>query len=129
MTLENIEIFKRQALRAFAQLYKSFPSATNIEHSTLLSQSESESGHEAGTILWLYNQGFIEGNLIESNPLEGSQKAGVTNARLSERSLRILQQPEQNANGVQLGEMAVSAAFGPGEATAADLLVKRLLGH
>jgi hypothetical protein len=93
-----------------------------------LSQSESESGYEAGTILWLYDEGFIRGSLIESKPLQGSQKAGVMNARLSEKALRILQQSEENANGVPLGEMAVSAAFGPGEATAADLLVRRLLG-
>jgi hypothetical protein len=137
VTLENIQLFKVQALRAFAHLYKSFPVSTTVEHLTLLKQSknedgsitvEVESGVEGETILWLYNQGFIAGNLVASNPLEGSRTAGVANAQLTSSALRILQATEPNANGVTLGEFVAASAFGPSEDVAADLLLRRLLG-
>jgi hypothetical protein len=138
MTRENIQLFKTRVLRALAHLYENFPNSSTVEHSTLLMQSEDhaggvtvelDSGTEAGTIIWLHNQGFIEGDLQESIPLEGTQKAGITNARLTAKSLRILQTAEANANGVPLGEFALASVFGPEEEIAADLLLRRLLGN
>jgi hypothetical protein len=136
MTQENISLFNVQVLRALAHLYKVHPVSTTVEHSTLLELSENEgggatveleSGAEAGTILWLYNQGFIAGDLLKSEPLQGAKKAAITNAQLTVTSLQILQAAERNANGVPLGEFIVASAFSPSEATAAELLSRRLL--
>lgn len=140
MPLENIQLFKVQLLRAIAHLYKHFPMPTTIDHATLLKgpektgdgsvivHLEDDGGTEGATILWIYNQGFIAGNLQQSNPNEGPVSAAVTNAQLSAGALRILQAAEPNANGVPLGEFAVMSAFNPSEETiAADLLFKRLV--
>jgi hypothetical protein len=137
MTQENISLFKVQVLRVLAHLYKNFPAPITIEHSTLLNNSENEgggvtveleSGSEAGTILWLYNQGFVAGNLLEGNSRHGTRTAAITKAQLTATSLRILESPEQNANGVPLGELLVTSAFSGSEATAADILSRRILG-
>ena len=140
MTLENIRLFKVQTLRAIAQLYKSFPTPTTIDHSALLRQPiatkdggvivevELEGGPDAGTILWLYGQGFVDGNLQESKPLNGAQSAAITNAQLTTKALRILEAVDPNTGAV-LGEFAVASAFGPSEIEAADLLYRQLLAN
>jgi hypothetical protein len=130
--------FKVHALRAIAHLYKSFPSPTTVEHSTLRTPPaeqrdgsvivtlEDENGSEAGTILWLYRQGFIEGKLVESKPLQGDPSAGIINAQLTVKALRMLEDTDPNAGQV-LGEYVVASAFGPEEPQAAELLTRRLL--
>ncbi|MGB8276709.1 MAG: hypothetical protein WCF20_02050 [Methylovirgula sp.] len=137
MASENIERFNVGALRAVAFLYKALPNTVTVDHSTLLRSTESSdgsvmvelsSGGEHGTILWLYKNGFVDGNLIESKPLQGDQKAAIMSAQLSSKALRILQRPEQNAGGVPLGEYAVASAFGERESVAAELVMRRLLG-
>lgn len=138
MTVENIQQFNVQALRALAHLYKSFPTPTVIEHSTLLKPPvekadgsvvvtlDDENGSEAGTILWLHRHDFVEGKLEENKPLQGKHTAALINAQLTPRALRMLQETDPNAGQV-LGEYIMAAAFGPEESQAAELLGRRLL--
>jgi hypothetical protein len=135
----NADTFNIQILRAVAHLYEQFPTPTTVEHSTLIrknhgagnSSIENGTGSERGTILWLHRNGFIDGVLLESNPLEGNQTAAITDAQLTPKALRVLREmyrnPSNASERMPLGQLAIGAAFGSNESAVADLLSGKLL--
>jgi hypothetical protein len=124
-----IQGFKVQTLRALARLYKRFPIPTTLDSNTLLKErdvelengdlvtvQEAETGNEFATILWLYREGFVSGDL-QGGKETRRQSLTITNAQLTAKALRTLEDTDPSV-GV-LGEYVVASAFGPSETKAA----------
>ncbi|MEG9883838.1 MAG: DUF6378 domain-containing protein [Hyphomicrobiales bacterium] len=95
--MKNIELFDEYAARLFAELYKSFPTKTNLNACKLCGHSEideygrilDERGEPSkafdvarSTIEWLYEAGYIRGN--------GMGAMGLGQAVLSPMGLMVL---------------------------------------
>jgi hypothetical protein len=118
MPTDNIAQFNTQVLRAVAILYQNFPHLVSIDNNTFYPTTKKsddgsvtvaiQDGSEHGTMIWLYRNNVISGDLQESKPLGRPPTAFISSAQLTSRSLALLQRVDYNA-GRPLGEAAMDA--------------------
>jgi hypothetical protein len=115
MSMDNIATFNLLLTSAIAKLYQGHPATITLDPSTLWPPAtdddvkRKQSAAADGTVAWLYRNGIVTGNALESN----GELRGVTGAQLSVRGFQIANEPEGNAGGKPLGQVAVEAILDP----------------
>lgn len=117
----DIAQFQTQALRIFVALYKSAPKSIDVEFETATGpHADAEARATArGTIAYLHRNGWVTGNVHKA-------LGAILGAQLSSSAFAILHRQEPNGPGGSLGEFVVDAVGSPYEATAAEVLMRRL---
>lgn len=128
MTRENIATFNLLLTRIVAKLYENHPATIALDGSELWtpplrandSDFEKKKKATSGTLLWLYQNGFVAGILQESN----GEVFGISNAQFTAHGYRIANEAEINAAGVSLGQVAIDAVSS-NTLTDIDLVARR----
>jgi hypothetical protein len=123
--------FDKQVLRVVAALYKSHPRPVDLGWEITLATPphandpdfEERAASSDGTLLWLYRNHLVTGNLAQS------MHHAILNAQLSPNAYSILRKQDNAIEDSTLGQAAVRAAAEPGsreESVVAELIVRRL---
>jgi hypothetical protein len=132
MTRENIATFNLLLTLIIAKLYETHPATITLDGGELwvpplrASDPDFEKKKKAtsGTLLWLYQNGFVAGMLQESN----GEVFGISGAQLTAQGYRLANHADVNAGGLTLGQVAFDAASNPESSdgrTGIDLVARR----
>ena len=116
MTNSNTDMFNEHLTRAVAQLYEAHPATIYLPSDNLweppITQRDADYQHKspisAGTLTWLYRNGFVGGDYSPRG-----LGCEIVGAQLTSSGYRIAHRKEGNYGGSPLGDVAVSATKSP----------------